>query len=774
MDAPRPLQGPLFVDDPHALAYKLANPTGVLATVWARFKDRLQSDAAFRRDNLFLLALLPDTPKETLDEIAHLVRSFASDLGSADPQDDRISNHAINIHTWCAAPFALRTSAYATWLVHAGHWHTSDLAEVGKHLLAFCEDHAQNVLRSRVPTSDNQSMSLALTSTAVGHAFATCEPLAQRATRLRDENLIRLVTVLKLADEDGYLCEGSTYQSHVVTPLAMWTASLFEQMYGSQSLQKIWQPGGSTLLGILNFESLLWGPANLQPGWDNHGWELQINLAGIAIHAKATHQPQQLQRALDVWDYNSYIAWCQDDRLWTLLHWPLEEVVAHKPHGLAGWSMPHTAATLDDYDRSTRLMLCYDRCAEALLSVSRNQTNPNHLLFEMQGSPIFGDGKRCNKTTLGLQPENIRPWLEPGQIPLMAQQRGSVENWARHTEEGMVGAANCIIIDHEETYFNALGSRGQRVYEQRHTVCHIVSADARAFYLPRYDLSCATRAIASSTQGPYWIVDQLTADSSHAFTFNLYLRQSCTLHNQSVSLNTSDNKQLTLAWLPVETQSLYDVPNYPDATPSRTNIWPEDGSQRLQLTNTGREVQFVICLLPGVSSDLQLELLGKRTWRARWRDANDKHCEQVLELPAEALSPGKLQPTPALTWDDLDDAPATIPQKISANPLAFLNNPQQSDWRQTIQAMQAVVVAMRQGHHAAMSEALPKIHALLVDSKQGYQVHSVAAWSLGAAMYAPAINDLALLRYSIEPNLMHRACWAYDRLCSPQRSRARP
>lgn len=754
------LDGPFLVTDVQALARKLTQPTGVLKIVWSRFKDRLTSDAAFRRDNLFLLALLPDTPKETLEEIAQLVRTLAADLGSANPQDDRINNH-----TWCAAPFALRTAAYATWLVHAGQWQTDDLVEVGHHLLGFCEQHAQNVLRTRVPTSDNQSMSLALTCTAVGHAFSRCEELRERAMRLRDENFHRLIAVLQLADEDGYLCEGSTYQSHVVTPLAMWAAAMLQQMFGSDVLSNTWQPGGSSLLAILNFESRLWGPGHQQPGWDNHGWEPQANLAGIAAHAKATRQPAALQRALDVWDRDTYIAWCEDDRLWTLLYWPNEEVIEHKPTGLSGWSSPHTAATLDDYDRVSRLMLCFDRCAEALLSVSRNQTNPNHLLFEINGMPIFGDGKRCDKTTLNLQPADIRPWLEPGQIPILTQQHGSVENWARRQEEGFVGAANCIIIDHEETYFNAQGSRGQLVFEQRQPDRHIVSADARAFYQPRYDLSRATRAIASSSQGPYWIVDQLFAAASHVFTWNLYLRNGCTLHsNNSLSLTTSDNTRLSMAWLPVETQSLTLVPNYPDATVSRCNTWPEHGSQRLQLTNSGSEAQFVVCMLPGIACDMRLESLGKFKWRAMWQDENAKTCEHVFELPEAALAGGNLEPTPALTWDDLDETPATISDEVAANPFSFLKSPATKDWRQTIGAMQAVVQKMRHGQREEMVAGLPLIHALLVDTKQGYQVHSVAAWSLGAALYAPAADDLASRMHSIEPNLKHRACWAYQRI----------
>lgn len=755
----RELASPLFVADPAALADKIAKRSGVMATAWDRFTDRLATDDVFRRDNLFLLALLPDTPVQTLEEIAQLVRTMAGDLASTDPQDDRINNH-----TWCAAPFALRAAAYATWLVHAGHWQLDDLAKVGDQLLGFCEQNAQNVLRTRVPTSDNQSMSLALTCTAVGHAFGTCDATRDRALQLRHDNFHRLITVLKLADEDGYLCEGSTYQSHVVTPLAMWTAALLEQMFGEEVLQSVWQPGGSSLLGILKFESLLWGPGHLQPGWDNHGWQPQINLAGIAFHAKATGQPQQLQRALDVWDRDSYIAWCEDDRLWSLLYWPVEEVIAHNPTGLTSWALPHTAIALDDHDRRTRLMLCYDRCAEAMLSVSRNQTNPNHLLFEIDGKPMFGDGKRSGKSTLGLVPADIRPWLEPGQIPILTKQRGSVENWTASAEEGMVGSANCIVIDHEETYFNARGSRGQLVYEQQDANSHIASADARAFYQPRYDLTRATRAIASTSQGPYWIVDQLTAAASHAFTWNLYLRLGCTLHKHGLSLTTSEGTQLSMAWLPVETQTLDAVPDFPDAAASRANAWPEQGSQRLQLTQIAADVQFVVCLLPDVASELAIESLDNLKWRARWQDVNGQQCEQIFELPEAAIKAGDLKPTPALTWSDLDDTPATINEQVAVNPLSYLNDPSPRDWRLTIQAMQSVVQAIRQGQPQNVTEALPLIHALLVDGKQGYQVHSVAAWSLGAVSYAPAADDLKQRMYSIEPNLMHRARWAYDRI----------
>jgi hypothetical protein len=61
-------------------------------------------------------------------------------------------------------------------------------------------------------------------------------------------------------------------------------------------------------------------------------------------------------------------------------------------------------------------------------------------------------------------------------------------------------------------------------------------------------------------------------------------------------------------------------------------------------------------------------------------------------------------------------------------------------------------------------QALPKIEVLLLDAKQNYTVHSVAAWCLGHARYASALEVLRRMASIPEDNTAARARWAVERL----------
>jgi hypothetical protein len=744
----RQAPGCLLAPAAAGLATKLATASGLLGTLWPRFRARLDADAAFRAQNLFLLALLPDTERAILRELAETVIRTTDTLSRHDG-----SHNAVEHHTWCVAPQAMRMAAYTTWLDGAGVWENGEREIIGTHLLDFCETHAINVLRSRTPTSDNQSMALALTCAVAGTAFAGCDGQTARADTLRQAGLQRLEWILGLTDADGYTGEGPTYQSHVVTPLAMWTAALLESLDGPESVTRVWAPGGVSLLNLLRVETLLPSPGRLLPGIDHHGWQRQINLAGIAYWARAAGHPEALADAEAIWDDDTYIAWGGDDRMWTLLYWPDDAVTATPRRGLSGWSLPHTAAALDDHERRTRLLLCYDRCAESLQGVGRGQTNPNHLLFELDGAPIFADGKVDSTETPRFAPYDFGPWLDAEQRRMLERQFGSVARWGARVQEGFVGAANAVVIDGAESYFQPHSVRGRLVFEERTPERHIVSADARPFYQPFFDLTRATRAIAMTADGVCLIVDDLRAETPHDFAWQVYLRTGCTLSAHGVTLRTRDDKTLSLAWLPAEAEQLDDIPDFPLAGDKASLCWPETGSQRLRLTaRRDNRAQFVVCLLPNVSAVAHIEAIGKLSWRVRWDGG-----EQTLSLPPAALAVREPEPLPPMTFCDLDETPYPVAEAVRAMALARLDAPAPEEWRSTIEAMQGL---------APDQEAigLPRIHRLLMDPAQRYQVHSVAAWRLGRAAYAPALADLRGCAAAAEPNLARRAAWAAERI----------
>ena len=472
-------KSPLLIPDIDALRRKLEDPPAGLGELVERFERQMADDAAFRHANIYLSALLGE--ESALERAKELVLASADSFSRRGAEDATIEHH-----TWCAAPHALRTAIYHSWLDVHGCWSEGETKTIAQELLHFAYEHAVNTLRGRVPAADNQSFSLALTCAVIGYAFRDVPAVAARATALHDFGLHRMGLVLGLAPNDGYLGEGSTYQSHVVSPLAMWATAFLMQNDDPTVPARPWGPVNTSLHDILRVEALLGSPGLLLPPWDQYGWQQTVNLAAVALWSCLTGDLRPLCRARDIWDRPTYIAWDRDDRMWTLIFWPDAPLPSDAEPALGGWTLPQTAATLDHTHGHARLMCCWDACSSSLQGLARSQVNPNHLIYEVNGVPITGDGSAAGpKGFLPVSAEEIAAPLNDAQRTLIAQQYGTVANWAISMQSGLLGAANTVVVDDAYGYFPPAARHGQLVGEERGAERHVVTAESVAYFPPR-------------------------------------------------------------------------------------------------------------------------------------------------------------------------------------------------------------------------------------------------------------------------------------------------
>lgn len=720
---------PLLIPDLPALRRKLSAPRPELAELLGRFRRRLDSDEKFRANNIFLLALLGEPG--AVAEARRLVRTRSLEMGAWGPEHGGVEHH-----TWCVAPDIMRYAAYATWL----DFGPAEVKPIAEALVNFCYEHIVAVLRSRVPAGNNQSLSMALTCAVVGAAF----PGEERAAALCEYGRAKLIETLRLFSPTGYSGEGSTYQSHVISPLLMWCGAFLPEER-------------DRILRLLQLESYLGSPGGLLAPWDHYGWLYKINLAAIAYWATATNQPVALADAGRIWDRDDFIAWNTDDRMWTLIYWPDAPVPARPVETLTGWTMPGVGAALDHHGNRSRVMMVWDSCADDLQGLGRGQVNPNHVMYDVGGAPVFGDGiAEPGARFLGVTAEQIAAPLTAAQRQLVIEQYGGLEGWVENIQPGLIGAANTVVLDGEVAYFPPGARRGQLVCEQRAPDRHLVTAESAEYYRPRYDVERARRTVAHDATGLVWIVDDYRAASEHTFTWQLYLRQGIRLdpsHHQCHSEQAKNDKPaVTLAWLPGSAARLVDVPGFPKKAHAPEMAWPESGSQRLTLEQRGRAARFVVVLLPQPVGNLRVTALSDRAWRAEWDGGS-----ATLELPAACEAPVKVEPVEMPVVEDLDAPPFALLDEPDETLLADLREPSPAAWRRTTAAMQTL--ANRQ-----CAAALPLIHKLLVDPTQRYQVHSVAAWCLGRLRYRPALADLRLRCESPEMNTAWRSRWAVARM----------
>lgn len=750
---------PLLIPNLEALCRKLKNPPAGLDRLLPRFWECLAQDAEFRAANLYLSGLLGDQAAQ--EQAKAQVLEQARDYGGREDNE-----YQVDYHTWCAAGPAMRTCVFFDWLDHHGLWSEEEKLEAADLMLHFGYAHCVNTLRSRVPSPDNQPFCMSMYCAVSGHVFRNIEPVADAAQRLHQYGLARLSLVLGAAPRDGYFGEGSTYQQGVVSPLAMWAAAFLSQLRDKPMEREPWPPHGATLLDVLRMEHHMLSPGLLMPPWDNYGWQKHVHLGPLAYYATATYQPELLSHAAEVWDPGDrqpYAAWGKDDRMWALIYWPDLPIPQVKQPPLSGWSLPETGATIDDNDRKARLMLAWDRTASARQSIARQQVNPNHVMYELDGEPIFGDGDVGDKQPfLKVSTEQILAPLPPEELELIEiqysgkiasltflggakQKETGLAGWAEAVQQGLIGAANTVIVDNEVAYYPMESCCGYLLHEERSKNAHVVTAESLGYYAPHYDLTRARRTIASSRSGLSWIIDDYSAESEHDFTWQLYLQKGVTLDENQAVITTARRQYVTLTWLPVDSIELDTIEAFPAA-----GVWPETGSDRLRLRTRGTGAHFVVCLRPHLGGGLTIRELGPNHWQAQWPGGREE-----FSLPAGAEAFCELHQCTPESYPDLDLEPFATRQEPNEQLLEDLESSRMEDWRATVSAMHTLVAR-------GVEEAYPLMQGLLRDPTQRYLVHSVAAWCLGHIRYAPALEDLRYMSNSPEPATKLHCVWAVE------------
>jgi len=770
------VNAPLFVPDLAALERKLANPPPMLAGCLARFRERLILDSDFRRDHIFLPALLgdPDAIVEARERITLLAADplllAAGRPGTKAPAQDTLDNHI-----WCITPRAMRLAAYFTWLDLHGAWTPDERRIVGKGLLDFFDAYAIPVLRARIPGGHNQQFSMTLCGVVLGHVFAEVEGVADRARALREWIRPKFEQVLGLMPASGYSGEGTTYQSDVVTGLVMWAGVFLEQLGERDIWNRRWTPGGWSFSATLRMEAAMAGVGGLLPPWDHYGWQRVHNLAARTLWAGLSGDASLLRIAGAVWDEKHQLAWRPDDRLWTLLYWPEREGEEVSGAGcrvsggtLAGWSEPAVGATVEHLSRKLRVMAVWDRCAGNVQGLSREQVNPNHLMVDLDGEPITADGVEDGSAPL-FSREAVARTLEafqPVEQEMIIRQYGSLEAWGLRNQHGFLGASCAVVVDGWESYFPRRSREGRLVFERRDPERHTFAGEAAAYYQPAFDVTRMRRTVSLNAAGITWVVDDLRAPTVHDFTWRIWLRRGARATGPlRVRLDLPRGGGMTFAWL-AETNgvgqsgavSLTTVPSFPKVWGS-AGAWPESGSERCDLAASGRTVRFVACLVPEGVEGLAVRRVADGVWEATWEGGSDRFDwpPEIAVLPDPAPVRGE-QAGHDLGLGDWDEAPyGLLHDESDALLLAALDDPPVGDWRRTGAAMQTLAV---RGNR----EAMPKIVALLLDARQNYTVHSVAAWCLGHVRYAPALDVLRRMRSLPEVNAAARARWAVERI----------
>ncbi len=456
---------------------------------------------------------------------------------------------------------------------------------------------------------------MALCCSIIGFIFGWKLSDHPTARFLFDYGFGRLPDLIGLFPADGYGGEGSTYTSHVNTPLFYWTHAFLKEVTGRDFLDTPFAPNKTTLRNLIAMEVKLAGPSGLLAPWDHYGWQRAVNASPFAYLARITGVPDYLALipSLNAWKDPGYLAWGQDDHLWTLLWWP--EIFRDFdsrgiPESLFGWFLPRTGAALDDTKRRIRLMQVWDPCSSTIAGVGRAQVNPNHVILDVNGEPVFQDG---------ISVEGKDPWRYPikkvfAKLTSAERKRylmylggygieGGIKRIARGIiAPGLIGGANCIVVDKQPWYWPGATRCGKPVFYGRKRRLQAVSADCAAFYNPDYAVTTARRSSVWTDAGFGLIVDHLASHETHLWTWQSYLRPRSSLDGQNVCVRLQDKTTVLIAWDSCDRAVLNSIADFPKTHEGRSKL--------LSISKRGKAADFAVAIAPHADS-LNVRQLGQ-------------------------------------------------------------------------------------------------------------------------------------------------------------------
>lgn len=588
---------PLFVGDPDALRRKLDGATGLLGEYWADFRARQVTDPGRRNALIFLPTLITG---EGIDEAKDVLKRAWRE------EETLQAGGGVQFHVWCHAMGRLfRQVVFFDWLAARGAWSPAETEEAADVAIGMALKHVYPVLQSRCRSSNNQVMGMALYCAVAGYVFGRKHGRHPSAQFLMDYGISRLPDIIGLHPGDGYGGEGSTYITCVMTPQTMWLDAFLREATGRSWFETPFQPNGTTLKALMEMEFKATSPGGLMAPWDHYGWTKPIFGSAYAYLARASGDARYLSLipAFGLWGNTGGLAWGEDDMLWTLLWWPeaFKDFNQRAPEpALFGWLLPRTGAALDDCARRTRLMQVWDQSADTIAGVTRGQVNPNHVMFDYGGEPVFQDGVHA---------EGSDPWMLSAERVLESLAPAERERWVRYAmstgnslkksvgmvEDGLIAAANAIVVDEEPWYWPGGGRIGTPLHYSTTDGVQVVSADAAAFYQPRHDVRVARRTSIWSREGFGLILDRLEADSPHTWRWQVHLRPDVTLdaNGRSAAIRLPSGRRVMLAWDQVAQARSEQEEGFPNTEEKR--------SCRLDLLQQGRAATFAVLIAPEVA-----------------------------------------------------------------------------------------------------------------------------------------------------------------------------
>ena len=582
----------MLLDDVDALRRKLNGSRGSLAEKWRHFQVLAEHQAESFPLNPALVALV------TGDEgAARRFRELLEKRLLQVPADCR--SHAAQYHTWCwSIPLGRWAVAY-DWLADSPAFADFDHAAAADVLIDAMHSQVYPRILARVPSGDNQIGSMLLACGLIGYLFGVkrgSDPRAQQLYQIAMERGSEIAA----AAEAHFVGEGSVYMTGVnVMVMGIWYEFLrwLDKPFDRAKWLSCQQAG-------LNMIS----PGGLTLPWDAGGNFRAFHIVSMALLARETQDaaPLALMDHLNMWHGSDHCAWFEDQRFWALVwwpenapEWPAHEIPADRIFN--GWMHPEIGGCLDTPVNHMRFAQLWDLCGGSQVGgVSRPHTDPNSLILEVNGSPLFLDGMPTAECRAFEYPEekilsDAELDVLQREIALFAsviQQKVSLRDRIRSFAHGCIGGSNALVINNEPWYYPRKDVWGRGTLWAQLPGLRAVAADCTEHYTPHYPVRRIERTSLMIRDRYLLVLDEIAADATINVSWQVHARPEKVERTAAgVCVNTPEGPWVQILPESPAALAVESVSGYPKV--------PVDGSVRVSWQRDLQEGIMATLIVPG-------------------------------------------------------------------------------------------------------------------------------------------------------------------------------
>jgi hypothetical protein len=621
----------MLLNDVNALRRKLTGARGSLAAKWQHFQKLAEYQAESFPLNPALVALVNND-----DAAAARFRELFEKRLLQIPSDCR--SHAAQYHTWCwSIPLGRWAIAY-DWMADTPAFADFNHVTAADVLIDAMYSQVYPRILARQPAGDNQIASMLLACGLIGYLFGVKRGSDPRAQRLYQIAMERGSEIAATA-EAQFVGEGSGYMIGVNTGvMGLWHEFLH---WLGQPFDRIkWlscQESGRNVIS----------PGGLLLPWDAGGNIRAFNMAGLTLLACETNDvsPLALLDNLNMWHGIDHCAWFEDQRFWTLVWWPEDApdwpaMEVPVDNAFNGWMHPEIGGCLDTPKNRTRLAQLWDICGGGQIGgVARPNTDPNTIILEVNGSPLFLDGMPSAECRAFEFPEDKvlsdseRASLqhEIALFKSVIQKEVSMSDRIRGFAHGCIGGSNVLVINDEPWYYPRKNVNGVGTLWANLPGIRAVSADCSGHYTPYYPVKTMERTSLMIQDRYILVLDKIDAEEPLKVSWQVHTRpEDVTVTKTGAMVKTPEGP-----WVQVVPESLNvmkkeNVPGYPKE--------PVGGSVRVSWQ---RELQTGVMATLIVPGDDEVLISSDINWSGGFADIapEELNCIPVLneEIKAQNL-----------------------------------------------------------------------------------------------------------------------------------------